>query len=80
MAVVKAQVISPRKIILTVTLTLLDQCMRGFVDGLKLKNSDGLAVEVDEQSRLVSQRPTEILVLDAALSFPFLEICIRCYS
>jgi hypothetical protein len=40
MAVVKAQVASPRKIVLTVTLTLVGQCVGGFVDRLKLKNSD----------------------------------------
>jgi hypothetical protein len=40
MAVVNTQVASPRKIILAVTLTLLDQCVGGFVDRLKLKNSD----------------------------------------
>ena len=40
MAVVKAQVASPRKIILAVTLTLLDRCVEGFVDCLKLKNSN----------------------------------------
>jgi hypothetical protein len=57
---VNTQVASPRKIILA-------RSMPGRVRGpSKVEKFRCPAIEVDEQSRLVRQGPTEILVLDAA--------------